>query len=177
MSGLELGYIIAAGIGALFLIISSLGGDAEIDLDMDVDIGDAEVGVDAPGLVSARTLSTFLLTFGVGAFLALRNGSNLTMQIIWGFGAGIIVMLLYYFIMKGMYAMQGDSGIIGANLVGKDGIIITPTTETGIAQVRISTIYGNIEYICREKSGAKLKQNQIVKIIKSAAGILTVQQE
>jgi len=168
MESLQILYIILAAVGVIFLGISIFtGGEADIDLDVgdvDFDVSDAEVGNDSVSLFSIRTLATFLLAFGLAGWSTFRGGAGITVQILSGFGAGLVVSFLYYLVMKGMYAMQGGSAISAIDLIGKTGTISIPTTDSGKGQVRIATNTGSTEYNCIEKSNKKLKLNELVNI-------------
>jgi len=178
MEGLQILYIVFAAIGFIFLGISFFGGDAEVDIDIgdaDFDISNAEVDADSPHVFSIRTLAVFLLTFGVAGFVAHSNGYEVAGQLIAGFISSFGVAGLVFLIMKGMYSMQGSAQVDSKKLVGQKAIVTIPTTKSGVAQVKVSTAGGIKEYICREKNGKKLKQNDSVNILESAAGVLTVE--
>jgi len=174
MESLQFLYIIMAGVGAIFLIISIFGGDTDgVDLDVgdaEFDISDAEAGTDSVSLFSIRTMATFLLGFGVAGWLAMRGEHGIVGQIIAGFVTGLVITFLYFLVMKFMYSMQGSSIVSSATMIGKIGIINIPTTSTGIAQMKITTASGFHEYSCKEKDNTKLKQNDSVKIVSDLGG-------
>ena len=180
MEPLQMLYISLSGIGGLFLLLSIFGGEVEgVDLDVgdaDFDITDADVDVDSPSIISIRTLATFFLAFGIAGIICINQGVGVWGQIAWGMGAGVVVTLLYFLVMKGMYAMQGSSISGAEDLIGKEGVVTIPTTESGIGQVRVLAKVGSTEYTCAEKDGKKLKKNDKVTIVSSAgAGTLVVE--
>ena len=179
MGILEITYTILVKLGGLFLILSIFcGADHDLHLDIghaDFDVSNANVSVDNVSVVSIRFLATFALSFGIGALIALHSNGGTLYQLVAGFISGLLVTAFYYFIMKIMYSMQGNSSVQSFSLIGKTGIIITGTTEKGLNQVRVATSNGNSEYICHELTGKKLKQNDIVTIVKSEGVILIVE--
>ena len=183
MEPLQIAYIIMFGVGFIFLMLSIFGGgDAELDLDVgnaEFDISDAESPTDSPSLISIRTLATLLLGFGAAGWVVIRSGGGIGSQILWGFVAGLVISFLYYIAMKGFYAMQGNSMVSAASLVGKEASVNIPTTSTGIVQVKVSTNSGMKEYTAKEKNGKKLEMNETVKItsVPMGSGILTVEKE
>ena len=182
MEALQILYIVLAGVGGLFLILSLFGGDVDgVDLDVgdaDFDITDAEAGVDSPSIFSIRTIATFFLTFGIAGIIVLSRGGGIGSQLGWGVALGAVVTVLYFLVMKFIYSMQGSSMSSASQLIGSVGIITIPTTDTGIGQVRVATVVGQTEYTCKEKDGKKLKQNDQVVIVGSlGAGTLTVEKE
>lgn len=177
MSTLEIMYAVMAGIGAVFLVLSLIGLDTEVELDIgetDFDISDAEVGVDSPGYFSMKTMATFLVAFGVAAYITISKGGGIPAQIGFGFLSGLGVSFLYFLVMKGMYAMQGDSSVSGNQLIDKVAIVTTPSVGTGICQIRFMAGTVNEEYTAREVNGVKLKQNDQVKVVANSGGMLTV---
>lgn len=177
MTGFEIMYAAMAGIGAVFLILSLIGLDGEVDIEIgeaDFDISDAEVGVDSPGYFSMKTMATFLVCFGVAAYVTTFKGMGIPMQLVNGFLAGLVVSFLYFLVMKGMYAMQGDSSVSGATMLGKTAIVTTPTVGSGIAQVKFTSGGLNEEYTAREMNNVKLKINETVKVVSSNGGVLMV---
>lgn len=180
MEALQIVYIVLAFVGAVFLLISIFGGDTDgVDLDVgdaDFDISDAEASVDSVSIISMRTISTLILTFGIAGSVVFIKGGGIGSQLIWGTVISVAVTFVYYLIMKFMYSMQGSSMSSAHQLIGKIGRVTIPTTDTGIGQVAVATTVGNTEYTCREKDGKKLKQNDPVKIVSSeGAGLLTVE--
>lgn len=179
MTTLEILYIIFAAVGAIYLGFSLLtGSDAEVDLDVgdaDFDISDAESATDSPSLFSLRTVATFLLGFGVAGIVTTFNDKTMTVQLLSGFGTGFGISLLYFLVMKGMYSMQGDSGTSTQSLIGKIAYITTPTTSSGISQVKVDLNGSTHEYTARSADGEKFKMNDKVKIISAGAGTVTVE--
>jgi hypothetical protein len=107
----------------------------------------------------------------------MRGDGGVGWQIIAGFGAGLFISFLYFLVMRFMYSMQGSSMVSMANLVGKEGIITIPTTNTGVAQVKVSTEAGFKEYTCKEVKDRKLAHNETVKITSGSIGLGTLQVE
>jgi membrane protein implicated in regulation of membrane protease activity len=179
MGPLQILYIVLAAVGTVLLLISLFGMDAEMDVDLDVgntdfDISNAESGETSVSLFSIRTLSTFILAFGVAGWTVLRGDGAVVWQILAGFGAGVVVSFLYYLVMKFLYSMQGNSMTTAASLIGKEGTITIPTTSTGVAQVRVNTVSGLSEFTCKEKSGKKLNKNETVKITGVSTGMQSI---
>lgn len=180
MSGLEIMYAVMTGIGAVILVLSLIGLDTEVELDIgeaNFDISDAEVGVDSPGYFSMKTMASFLVAFGIAAYITISKGGGIPLQILAGFGSGLMVSGLYFLVMKGMYAMQGDSSVSVETLIGKEAIVTTPTVGSGILQVRFMAGVVNEEYTAREVNNVKLIQNEKVKVLSVSGGILTVEKQ
>lgn len=181
METLQIIYLAMAVVGGIFLALSIFGGDVDGDLSLDLDIGDpdfdvssAESGTDSVSVFSIRTAATFLLGAGLAGWTSFNQGAGLGWQIFWGVIVGVIIAGLYYLVMKGLYAMQGNSTPSAAELMGKEGIITIPTTTTGVAQVRLATKNGNVEYTCKEINKKNLKQNDSVKVTSVTMGIGTL---
>ena len=182
MGTMQILYIALFFVGAILLLVSILGGDVDGGVELDVgdpdfDVSSAEVGADSPSVFSFRTISVFLLGFGAAGWVVLRNGGSVTSQILWSLAVGLVFGALYFLVMKFMYSMQGSSTTSVSSAVGKTGIVIVPTTSTGIAQVKVKTDVGMSEYVCKEKDGKELHENDTVKVVSSSAGVLVVEKE
>lgn len=182
METLQLIYLAMLITGGIFLLISIFGGDVDSDINIDIgdpdfDISNVETEAESVSVFSMRTLATFLLGAGVAGWTAFGSGAGIGMQIFWAFFAGIVIAFLYFLVMKGLYSLQGSSTPSAAELIGKEGVITIPTTSTGVAQVRLATKNGNVEYICKEINGKKLAQNDIVKVTSTSMGVGTLSVE
>lgn len=182
METLQLVYLGMLIAGGIFLLISIFGGD--IDSDIDIDLGDADFDIsnvetetESVSVFSMRTLATFLLGAGIAGWTAFNSGAAIGWQIFWGFFAGIFIAFLYYLVMKGLYALQGSSTPSAVELIGKEGVVTIPTTSTGVAQIRLATKNGNVEYTCKEINGKTLKQNDTVKVTSTSMGVGTLSVE
>ena len=186
-------YVIFAIVGlAVFAI--SIFGIIEHDLDIghifdfshfdmghDFDIGhqDIEQHTDSPGLFSIRTISAFLAGFGVAGILAkLVLGWGMGGQLLLGFIFAFALAAIAYLIMKLMYSQQGGDVVDATKLVGKSGVITTPTTsDQGIGECRVDNRY----YTCRVKGKSDvlvsgvLLINETVKVVESVEGMLLVE--
>lgn len=179
METLQLIYIAMCFAGGVFLLISIFGGDLDSDFDLDLGDGDFDAATDSESVsvFSFRTIATFLLGAGIGGWSAFGAGAVIGWQIFWAFFAGLVIAALYFLVMKGLYSLQGSSTPSASELIGKEGVITIPTTSTGVAQVRIATKNGNVEYTCKEVNKKDLKQNDTVKITSSSMGIGTLSVE
>lgn len=180
MSTLEIIYLVLGLVGAIFLGLSIFGMDGDVEVDIgeaDFDISDAEVGVDSPSLISFRTIATFFLVFGISGFLGNHLGYSTMVQLIVSLSSGLGVGVLYGLVMKGMFAMQGDSSVSEKTLVGKTAIVTTPSVTSGICQVKFTSSALNEEYTAREINNVMLKQNQPVTVISSSGGMLMVEKQ
>lgn len=180
MSTIQIIYLVLGALGAIFLTLSIIGmdGDVEVDIgDADVELSDAGVGVDSPSLISMRTIATFLLLFGIIGYLCDYMGYGTFIQLLISTGAGFGTALLYGLVMKGMYAMQGDSSVSSTTLIGKTVIVTTPTVSSGICQVKFMEVGVNDEYTAREIDNIKLKQHDTAIVKFSNGGILTIKKQ
>lgn len=171
MTELQIAHIIMAGMGLLFLVITIFSGDFELDLDSpDIEIDQMHTAADSPSIFSLRVLATFLLAFGMAGLICISNGIGLSGQIMSGLGAGLVMAALYFIVMKLMYKMQGDSSVSSYSVIGKVGVVTTPTTESGLLQVKVD----NIEYMAREADKGILEKNELIKVVSSSGGSLIV---
>lgn len=114
-------YLFSLVLGGGFLLLSVLGGDADAELDIDLDGGDAAgsgKGTDATRILSFRTVVYALFAFGAtGALLdrlGVGPGAGLAASLATGLAAGISVGALFAWLGRtGSGDLPGDDALVG----------------------------------------------------------------
>jgi hypothetical protein len=106
----------------LLLLLFGFDGDHDIG---DHDLGDAahEAGV---GVLSMRTVTAFFTGFGWGGVGALQNGFTLFVAVVIAVGAGAVLMMAVFFLMRALYSMRYSGTLDYRNAVGQTGSVYLP---------------------------------------------------
>lgn len=173
-------YLTFAIIGGILLVITIFTGGEELDLDVgdpDFDIASAEVGSEAPSVVSLKTISTFLLAFGLGAMVAIHTDKSIVVQLLAGFSSGIVTGFLYYLVMRLMYGQQGSS-MIQESIIGKVGMIEIPSSSPGgLSQMKINVQGSSQEYMCKSNEDLMLKKGSLVEVLDVIGNVYLVKEK
>jgi len=178
-------YTIFSVVGLAIFVIAIFGNfdhsfDFGHDMDFHIEVGGHDFhigghdvhGVDSPGLFSIRTVSAFLAGFGVAGLVSnMFWGWGLGGQVLLGFGAGLLMLIVTYFIMKGFYSQQAGIPLDSNELVGKTAMITTKSGDQGIGECRVENKY----YTCKEKTLKALLTNESVKVVEAIEGTLIVE--
>lgn len=169
-------YFVFLLIGILGLLSSMIFGDDDGDIaDGDLDAGDTFD--DSPKVFSLRVIFSFLLAFAVGGGAMYYSDKSIGGQIIVGLLSGLATGAFTWWITSILYKMQGASNVSSDQLIGKSGDIVIGTTQTGKAKVRMSTINGPMELMCKEANDRKLKVGDLVKITGKMGTLLIVSKQ
>ena len=207
MGGMESLFAVTAVLGSVLfvvrLILMLMGGfadaDAELDVDGDVgdagfdadgDVGDADVDgdvgdaeVDAEGRVSSSDTSFRLLTLqGITAFfmmfglvgLALLKQNKVAEG--WAFVGGVIAGLIAVWVISKIFSMmkrlQSSGTIRLANAVGLDGTIYLTIPESGTGKAQL-TVQGRLGiYNAVSESGEAINTGERIRVVRIVSGNL-----
>jgi membrane protein implicated in regulation of membrane protease activity len=125
-------YLIVAGVGAIFMIVSLFfGNDGEVSAETEVGGG--------PGFFSLRALAVFLTAFGaIGAvahnYFPPAKGTALISSLL-GVMGGVIMSLVYVMAMRMVYSQEASSLVADRDLVGVEGRVTVAIPENGLGEV------------------------------------------
>jgi hypothetical protein len=173
---------VVAFIGSIFFLIMLVTTFVGGDVDMDSDIGGAEVDFDVDGggfhFFTIKNLVAFFTIFGWAGIGAIDAGLSKAMVIFVAFSSGLLMMLvmatLFYMISK-----LNDSGtLITKNAIGAIGDVYL---TVGASRSRIGKVNVRIQGALRELEGLTddkedLEQGTVVKVIDvTTNGILIIE--
>ncbi len=159
------------GVGFAILLTSLVfGGDAEVDVDVDTDIG-----FQGPSIFSLKMLSLLMVGFGAVGF-GVRSTTDWTMfqASMTGIGGAVGVGLMGYFILKLFYSSQASSTIIDQHMTGAQGHVIDTITGTNYGQVTFSVRGREITFMARSNDSNTIEKRTPVKIVSKTGNIVTV---
>jgi membrane protein implicated in regulation of membrane protease activity len=168
-------YFVFFGLGFFGLLSSLIFGDAD-DGDLDDGIDSGDTFDDNPKVFSLRVIFSFLMAFAIGGGSMYYAEKSDLLQILIGLVAGVLTGFVTWWITKQLYKFQGASNVNSDSFIGKSAEIVIPTSpESGKSKLRVSTINGPMELICKEQNNVKVKKGEIVKITGKVGTLLLVQ--
>ena len=140
MTKIYIGCAVAGGavmLGQTGLSLFGIGGDGDVDPDVDVDDLD---GADSLSFLSVRALAGFLTFFGLVGWTGVARGWDPLVSALVAFAAGASVMLLVAVMMR-FFRRMGSSGTVRIeNTVGLTGTVYlkVPGENAGRGKVTLS---------------------------------------
>ena len=168
-------YFVFLLVGLLGLGSSLIFGGDDGDLADGADAGDTFD--DSPKVFSLRVIFAFLLAFGIGGGAMFYSDKSIGGQILVGLLAGLGTGAFTWWLTSILYKMQGASNVDSDTFIGKTGDIVIGTSPGGKAKVRVSTISGPMELMCKEANDKKLKNGDLVKISGKMGTLLIVNKQ
>lgn len=153
------------------------GDDADFDGDLSDGLDSGDVFDDSPKVFSMRVIFSFLLAFAIGGGAMYYSDKTIGWQIVVGLLAGLATGAFSWGLTKILYKMQGASNVNSDDLVGKTGDIVIGTTESGKSKVRVNTINGPMELMCKEANDKKLKNGDLVNVSGKIGTLLIVSKQ
>ena len=132
-------------IGQTGLSLFGLGGDADVDPDMDVDALD---GADSLHFLSIRALAGFLTFFGLVGWGGTASGWNGGVTVLAAFGAGAMVMVFVAVIMRFFQRMHSAGNVESKNALGSTASVYLriPGHHGGKGKITVSIQGRSMEY-------------------------------
>ena len=162
----------------VFLISTAImffGGDTDVDTDVDIDI-DTDMD-DGPSFTvfSFSNMVTFLMMFSWVTLLLIKNGGNEIISIIWGFVAGVIMMILSILLHVAMKSLETNNTPTINTVIGKTGTIINRISSKGkFGKIQVIHNGGLKTYDCT--ADTKINMRSKVKVIDVVNNILFVEE-
>jgi hypothetical protein len=148
MSKIYIACAVAGGaviIGQTGLNLFGLGGDTDVDPDVDVD--DLE-GADGLNFLSIRALAGFLTFFGLVGWGGTASGWGTGLSALAAFGAGSVVMIFVAVTMRFFTRLASSGNIDPAGAVGKVARVYLriPANKTGKGKISLSLQGRSVEF-------------------------------
>ncbi|MFH1777162.1 MAG: hypothetical protein ABH952_06375 [Candidatus Omnitrophota bacterium] len=124
---------------AVFLFLIAIGGgDTEVGVDADVDVGgfDGNVPESAgPGMLNLKLILSFILGFGAAGYMAVFLSWSIY-HVIAGLIGGIVIWFMVYKVLSWLYKQQATSHVRGISFVGAEGTITVPIPKGGAGEIQ-----------------------------------------
>jgi len=177
-------FLIIAGVGFLFLLVSAIGGDHEagdndFHFEHDHDMGghdhEGSEGSGSPSPYSMRIIAIFLTSFGAAGAMARYGGLSYTWSSIVGLGGGFVVAFIAFELISFFYHQQASSTINSSDLLNLVAEVKTEIPPSGLGQVSVVTKNQRIYLSARSKDGKTIGAGSSVKIVECPGDSVLVQ--
>ncbi len=111
--------------------------DADADLDLDAD-ADVDVGVAGPGYFGLKLVFGFIIGFGLGGFLAVKNEWPIP-HYLCGLAGGAVIYFIEYHLLKLLYAQQANTQTRATSVVGQVAVVTHAIGKGGMGEIRVVT--------------------------------------
>lgn len=169
------------GIAGFFVMVVSaiLGHDGDVDsgdYHFDHDMGGHEASdhsASGPSPFSLRTISIFVMIFGLSGFLVNFYGASNLVSSFAGLVLGVVSAVLAYCGFRMLYAQQGSSTIVVTKLVGLTAEVINAIPEGGVGEVMVASSGQKQTFLARSSDG-QIQSGSKVRIVEVLGSNLLV---
>ncbi|MDX1982894.1 MAG: hypothetical protein SFV51_21670 [Bryobacteraceae bacterium] len=160
-------FLLIAGVGFIFLLISLVFGEIfeHFEMDHNVDAG--------PSFFSSRVLSVFVTAFGGCGALASHFGLGTLGASGVGLVSGFAFGSLIYWFARFLFSQQASTQLQVSDLAAKPGRVVVAIPAGGVGQVRCQVGDEMVDRIARSIDGTAIGQNSLV-IVEQVAGEMLV---
>jgi len=124
------------------------------------------------GLISMRTVIAFLAGFGWTGAIARGGGLSLVPAVLLAVVVGFVLMVLVFWLMRGLYSLRESGSLDYHNAVGAVGTVYVriPAAGGGSGQIQI-LVQGRLATVAATtQAPAPIPSGQQVKVVKLLAG-------
>jgi membrane protein implicated in regulation of membrane protease activity len=154
-------FLVIAGAGLLFLLVSLFFGEIsehfDTSLDHDLDHG-------GPSFFSPRVMSVFVTSFGGVGAIATYYGLSPILASLTGFASGVALSALVLAFARFLYRQQATSEVRAHDLVGQSARVVVAIPPGGVGQVRCRIGEELIDKIARARDGLLVPENAAVRV-------------
>lgn len=154
-------FLVVAGLGFIFLVLSLVFGEIFGVMGIDAQIGG---GVDGHGLLDSRAISVFITTFGGVGAIATQLGLPVFGSAILGLAAGLGCGALVSLFARFLYKQQASSSVSASQLVGRSAQVIVAIPAGGVGQISCRIGEERVERIARSHDSNELRLGTLVRI-------------
>ena len=152
-------FLVIAGVGFIFLIVSMVFGEIFDFFDHDIDFDHG-----GPGILSSRVIAVFITAFGAFGAIAMNNGLSVGAASGVGLGGGLVFGGVIYMFLRFLYGQQASSDVLASDLVGQTGRIIVGIPANGVGQVRVRIGEELVDKVAQARDGLAIPENTPVTV-------------
>jgi membrane protein implicated in regulation of membrane protease activity len=156
-------FLVIAGVGFLFLLISLIFGEIFEFFEADADF-DHSFEHGGPSFFSTRVLSVFITAFGAVGAIGVRYGMGTGAASAAGAASGLALGSLIYVFARFLYSQQASSDLSVRDLVGQTGRVVVAIPTGGVGQIRLQIGESLVDKIARSHDGQPIPENAVAKV-------------
>jgi membrane protein implicated in regulation of membrane protease activity len=154
-------FLIIAGLGFVFLLLSLIFGEVFDHIGIDADAGG---GVDGHGVIDSRVISVFITTFGGVGAIGIQLGLGVLASSLMGLASGVVLGGVVSLFARFLYRQQASSSVSAAQLVGRTAQVTVTIPAGGIGQISCRIGEERVEKIARSQEADDLRSGMLVRI-------------
>ena len=152
-------FLVIAGVGFVFLMVSLVFGEIFDFFDHDIDIDHG-----GPGILSSRVIAVFITAFGAFGAIATNNGLGPGPASGVGLGSGVLFGGAIYAFLRFLYGQQATSEVLASDLVGQSARVVVSIPANGVGQVRCRIGEELIDKVAQSRDVLAIAENTPVTI-------------
>ena len=152
-------FLIIAGLGFVFLLISLVFG--EVFDHLGVDALDSSHG---PGFIDTRVISVLVTTFGGVGAIGIQIGLGVVASSLLGLASGVALGAVVSLFARFLHKQQASSSVSVAQMVGRSAQVTVTIPAGGIGQISCRIGEERVEKIARSRENGELRSGTIVRI-------------
>ena len=158
------------GLLGLFMIIIQailgvfVGHDGDTSSGGSIDIHGGHGG--GGSIVSIKTVSAMLLGFGFGGAIMEKNGFSAGISALGGLGAGFVIGIAYFALMRSLYQLKSDGTSILSEAINHSGTVYMriPGNVSGSGEIQVS-FGGRLQNIRAFTRGLELPTGTPIRVV------------
>jgi membrane protein implicated in regulation of membrane protease activity len=154
-------FLIIAGVGFVFLLLSFFLGDLFEHLNADIDLGGGNEGI---ALLDSRVISIFLTAFGGVGAICSKLGLGVTFSSVGGLFGGIAMGWIVFYFGRLLYRQQASSSVGAHQLIGRKAEVVVAIKPGSVGQVSCRVGAERVEKLARAKIDSEIKAGSQVRI-------------
>jgi membrane protein implicated in regulation of membrane protease activity len=154
-------FLIIAGVGFIFLLLSFVLGDLFEHLNADIDLNSGNDGI---ALLDSRVISIFLTAFGGVGAICSKLGFDVTLSSVGGLLGGITLGGIVFFFGRLLYRQQASSSVGAHQLIGRTAEVVVAIKPGSVGQISCRIGPERIEKLARAKDDLEIKAGSQVRI-------------
>jgi membrane protein implicated in regulation of membrane protease activity len=154
-------FLIIAGLGFIFLLLSFFLGDLFEHLNADIDLNSGNDGI---ALLDSRVISIFLTAFGGVGAICSKLGFGVGLSSLGGLLGGIIFGGVVFYFGRLLYHQQATSSVGAHQLIGRTAEVVVSIKPGGVGQISCRIGAERIEKLARTKDDSEIKAGSQVRI-------------
>jgi membrane protein implicated in regulation of membrane protease activity len=154
-------FLIIAGVGFAFLLLSFFLGDLFEHFNADIDLNSGNDGI---ALLDSRVISIFLTAFGGMGAICTKLGFGVTLSSVGGLLGGITLGWIVFYFGRLLYRQQASSSVGAHQLIGRTAEVVVAIKPGSVGQISCRIGPERIEKLARAKIDSEIKAGSQVRI-------------
>ena len=154
-------FLVIAGIGFVFLLVSLVVGDLFDSFGFDTGV---DGGADGHALLDSRVISVFVTSFGGFGAIGIQMGLSIVTSSLIGLAGGVVLGGIVSVFARFLYKQQSSSSVGTAQMVGRTAQVTVSIAPGNLGQVSCRVGEERIEKLARSRDNLEIKAGAMVRV-------------